>query len=205
MRKHNKKNYYSAGLISVILLPVFCIIYLISIDAFTQYGSLSLGLWDGKSYKKEFTQIKNTKIFKIINLTGNTDSDKEKLMKAQKDIRNIISTKDSINGIKFHFGNKSEYWSYIKVLDILQIEKAKAYLPYKNDIWFFNPIELKPNKNALKIQLFSCGYSQNRIPIAENESENNWQEIIALLKKIYLPLIAYLLMFFFTFKKLWTK
>ena len=155
MRKHYKKNYYSAGLINVILLPVFCIIYFISIDAFTQYGSLSLWLWDGKSYKKEFTQIKNTKIFKIINLTGNTDSDKEKLMKAQKDIRNIISTKDSINGIKFHFGNKSEYWSYIKVLDILQIEKAKAYLPYKNDIWFFNPLEPKPNKNALKIQLFS--------------------------------------------------
>lgn len=216
MRKSSVKSYYSAGLISIILLPVFCTVYLISIDAFTQYGALSLGLWDGKSYKKEFTQIINTKKFKIINLTGNADSDKVKLMKAQKDMRNIIFTKDSINGIKFHFEKISQYWSFVWVLDILSIEKARAYIVDKNDIWVFNPIEPKPNKNALKIKFYDCGY-QPYTPTNEGfilkldwkemieELKLNRNEIIVILKKFYLPLIAYLLMVFFTFKKLWLK
>ncbi|OAZ04127.1 hypothetical protein [Flavobacterium succinicans] len=201
MRKHNKKIYYSAGLISIILLPVFCLIYLKSIDAFTNYGSIDLYRWNGKDFKKETTQFLNSKKFKIVNLTGNIDSDRAKLNIAQKDIKKIISTKDSIKGIKFHFEKKSEYWSFIRVIEILQIEKAKVYLPYKNDIWFANPRTPKPNKNSKQIKSFVCG-TQYTIYVDETESNIKWQEIIVVLKKYYLPIIAYILMIFFTFKRI---
>jgi uncharacterized protein YktA (UPF0223 family) len=197
MQKHNKKFYYSAGLISIILLPICCILYLKSIDAFTHYGSIDLYAWNGKDFKKETIQFLNSKKFKIINLTGDSVSDKKKLNIAQKEIKKIISTKDSIRGIKFHFEKKSEYWSYVRVIEILEIENAKVYLPYKNDIWFANPRE--PKK---KIKTFVCGTRYSTIYIDKTESKIKWQEIIEVLKKYYLPIIAYILMVFFTFKRI---
>ena len=200
MRKHNKKIYYSAGLISIILLPLFCILYLKSIDAFTHYGSIDLYAWNGKDFKKETTQFLNSKKFTIVNLTGNLDSDKAKLDIAQKNIKRIILTKDSIKGIKFHFEKKSEYWSYIRVIEILQIEKAKVYVPYKNDIWFANPSVPKPNKNLKQIKSFVCGYRPNYI----KESKSiEWQEIKGMVQKYYLPIIAYFLMLVFTIRRIY--
>jgi len=200
MRKHNKKIYYSAGLISIILLPIFCLIYLKSIDAFTQYGSIDLYTWDGKEdsiITKGLSKFLNSKKYTIVTLTGNINSDETKLNIAQKNIQKLISSKDTINGIRFHFDQKSQYWAFVKVLDILQVENAKFYVPYKNDIWFANPRE--PKK---KIRTFVCGTRSSTIYIDKTESKIKWQEIIILLKKYYLPIITYILMIFFTFKRI---
>lgn len=200
MRKHNKKIYYSAGLISIILLPIFCLIYLKSIDAFTQYGSIDLYTWDGKEdsiITKGLSKFLNSKKYTIVTLTGNINSDETKLNIAQKNIQKLISSKDTINGIRFHFDQKSQYWAFVKVLDILQVENAKFYVPYKNDIWFTNPRE--PKK---KIRTFVCGTRSSTIYIDKTESKIKWQEIIIVLKKYYLPIITYILMIFFTFKRI---
>ena len=200
MRKHNKKIYYSAGLISIILLPIFCLIYLKSIDAFTQYGSIDLYTWDGKEdsiITKGLSKFLNSKKYTIVTLTGNINSDERKLNIAQKNIQKLISSKDTINGIRFHFDQKSQYWAFVKVLDILQVENAKFYVPYKNDIWFANPRE--PKK---KIRTFVCGTRSSTIYIDKTESKIKWQEIFIVLKKYYLPIITYILMIFFTFKRI---
>ena len=203
MRKHNKKIYYSAGLISIILLPIFCLIYLKSIDAFTNYGSIELYTWDGKEdsiLTKGLSEFLNSKKYTIVTLTGNINSDEAKLNIAQKNIQNLISSKDTINGIRFHFNQKSQYWAFIKVLDILQVENAKFYVPYKNDIWFANPRE--PKK---KIKNFVCGLTYTTINIDESESKIESQKIIELVKKYYLPIIVYILMMFFTFRRILTE
>jgi hypothetical protein len=200
MRKHHKNIYYSAGLISILLLPVLCGIFLKSRDAFTSYGVIPIQVWDGKDYKNEVTHFLHSKKFTTVNLTGNCDA--IKLKKASKKIRIITLFKDSVNGVRFHFEKKSEYWSYIKVLDILQIEKAKLYVIYKNDIWFANPKEPKPNKNLKQIKLYHCSYSQNIIETGEVTSVTIWQKISEIIKVYYLPIIAYLLMLFFSIRKL---
>jgi hypothetical protein len=110
MRKH-KKIYYSPGLISIIMLPVLCIIYLNNINALTHYGAIDLFLWNGKDFKEETTKFLNSKTFTVVNITGNLESDISKLKIAQKNVKKIISTKDSIKGIKFHFEKKAQYWS----------------------------------------------------------------------------------------------
>jgi uncharacterized protein YktA (UPF0223 family) len=207
MRKHNKKIYYSAGLISIILLPICCLIYLKSIDALTHYGSIDLYRWNGKDFKKETAQFLNSKKFKIVNLTGDLDSDKEKLNIAQKDIKKIVSTKNSIKGIKFHFEKKAQYWSFIRVIEILQIENAKIYVPYKNDIWFANPkevkVEQKPNTNKPIINNFICvsGRLQNEY-LEELKNKITYQKVIEFSEKYYLPIIAYFFMVFFTLRRL---
>jgi hypothetical protein len=203
MRKH-KKIYYSAGLISILMLPVLCIIYLNNINAFTHYGGIDLFLWNGKDSKEETTKFLNSKTFTVVNLTGNLESDISKLRIAQKNVKKIISTKDSIKGIKFHFEKKAEYWSYIRVLDILQIEKAKTYLPYKNDIWFANPREVKQKSNVYKTLKYSfiCDRSLQNEYLEELKNKITYERVIEFSKKYYLPIIAYISMLFFTLRRI---
>lgn len=207
MRKHNRKIYYSTGLISIILLPILCILYLKNNDAITHYGVISFQTWDGKENpsngNKGITQFLNSRKFTTVMVTGDNDADKAKLDRVQKSIRGLVLSKDTINGIKFHFGQKSEYWTYVRVLDILAIEKAKVYIPYKNVIWVVNPRIPKPNKNLKHVKHFICGYKPN--DINEEETQIKWIKIKEFVEKYYLPVIAYLLMVFFTIKKLMQK
>ena len=204
-----KKIYYSPGLISIIMLPVLCIIYLKNIDAFTHYGSLDLYVWNGTDFKEETTQFLKSKKFTTINLTGDLNSDIAKLNIAQKNVKQIILTKDSIKGIKFHFEKKAEYWSYIRVLDILAIEKAKIYLIHKNDIWFANPRIPQPDKNLKKfkeIKPFICVSSRlvNEY-LDEQKNKITYQKAIEFSKKYYLIIVAYILMILFTFRRIIDK
>jgi hypothetical protein len=197
MRKHNKKIYYSAGLISIIMLPILCVIYLKNNDAFVNYGSIELETWNGKDFEPEITKFLNSKKFTVVTLTGNINSDKTKLNDAEQKIKRLIISKDSINGIKFHFEKKSEYWTFVKVLDILESEKARFYVPYKNDIWFTNPRQ--PKK---KIKTFVCGTPYFYNYIDKRDSKIEYQKIIDLAKTYYLSIIAYFLMIFFTFRRI---
>ena len=185
------------------MLPILCILHLKNIDAFTNYGSMDIQIWDGKEDNmgtKGITKFLNSKKYTVVNLTGDNNSDKEKLNIAEKNVRKLILSNDTISGIKFHFGEKSEYWTFIRVLDILSIEKAKFYVPYKNDIWFTNPKPRKINKNLKHIKPMYCGL----IPVYINESESiKWSEIKEIVKKFYLPIIAYLLMLTFTIKRIY--
>jgi hypothetical protein len=200
MRKHNRKIYYSAGLISIILLPILCILHLKSIDAFTDYRSIDLQIWDGKEDNirpNGVAKYLNSKKYTIVNLNGNNSSDKTKLYKAKKLVHKLILSKDSINGLKFHFGEKSEYWTFISVLNILIEENAEFYVPYKSDIWFANPKPRKINKKTRYINIVHCGNGYNYISQSESI---NWSDIKELTKKYYLPIIAYFLMLVFTIK-----
>jgi hypothetical protein len=86
----------------------------------------------------------------------------------------------------------------------LQIEKAKIYLPYKNDIWFGNPkiIKQKPNLNK-PITYFICnsGRLDNEY-LEELKNKITYQKVIEFSKKYYLPIIAYILMLFFTLRRI---
>jgi hypothetical protein len=60
-----------------------------------------------------------------------------KLAYAQLRIREILSNNDSINGIHFYFTDQAEYGTFVKLLDILILERAKHYVPNGNNLCFF--------------------------------------------------------------------
>jgi hypothetical protein len=70
MQKPKKINYYSAGLISILLLPLLSILYLKNNDAFTEYGAIKLAVWNGENFEPEITHFLNSKKFTVVNLTG---------------------------------------------------------------------------------------------------------------------------------------
>ena len=203
MRKHSKKIYYSAGLISIILLPLLCVLYLQNIKAFTQYTAMDVQIWDGTvntSLDSALVRHVNSKKYTVVHLTGNNARDERKLVDAQKEVKRITASKDSVNGIRFHFGKKSEYWTYVRVIDIMAIEKAKFYVNYKDDIWFANPKPEKINKYALSITPLGCGYGYHH---RYEKEVLSWTEVKQNIWNYYLPIFAYILMLIFTVIRLY--
>lgn len=175
-----------------------CILYLQNIKAFTEYNAMDVWMWDGKlntSLDSALVKHINSKKYTVVNLTGNNTSDEKKLVAAQKEVIRITASKDSINGIKFHFGKKSEYWTYVRVIDIMVMEKAKFYVNYKDDIWFANPKPEKAAKYVPPIQTLGCSYFTTNYIEKDTISSIETNEPI---EKYALPILAYFLMVFFT-------
>ncbi|MDJ1484133.1 hypothetical protein QNI16_26785 [Cytophagaceae bacterium YF14B1] len=81
-----------------------------------------------------------------ITLTGDNETDKIKLDYSQIRIREIVQSKDSSNGVLFHFSDTAKYWTFVRALDICKIENISDYAPYKNDlcIYYIPPDTLPP-------------------------------------------------------------
>ncbi len=199
IRKQHRRIHYASGLISLVLLPILCILSLKNDRAFVDYNAVLIKTWDGQgSYfnTDSVAEFLNSKKYDVVTLTGDNDADRMKLDLTEMHIQNLIAIKDSVRGVRFHFGEKSEYWTFIRALDILFIAHARFYLPYKNDIWFANPRPPKP-MNFKPRPFLSCGkfeyYNEVGQPIS-------WKEIANLGKKYFLPIVAFFLMLFFTFR-----
>lgn len=203
MGKNFFARYYAPGMISLVFLPIICIIHLFRTDSFTNYGSLDLTMWDGKKDQVNYDLLPflKSKKFEAVNFTGNYDSDLKKLKEAQLNIRDIISAEDSARGIKFHFGPKAQYQTFVSTINVFAVENAPFYVPYKNDIWFCNP--RKPKNTSVRAHdfgggLFGC-YAAPQEPAIFESLAANAKSIVT---KFWLPILVYLLMVFLALRKL---
>lgn len=188
--KHHQKIKYFPGLISIILLPIFCVLYLKDDYDSKKQGGIILYTWDVDFLFDETIAILNSRKFKKMVFTGDLDSDELKLTKAQNDIKNIILNYDTLNGIQFHFDDDSQYKTYIKLLEILKDENATYYIPYKNNIWFTNPTIPKSAYNAI-----DCSF--NPQSNEKNDKVNQKGSVQLFIKKYYYLVLIYMLLFYF--------
>ena len=141
-----KINFYVPGMITLFFLPFLL---------FEKYDLQIQELWKSnkvikltvadKSWLKKFPQafkpfgnklIPDRNYIKIF-LTGSRSDDSCKLAFAKIRIEEISVAHDTINGIQFHFGEKTEYWEFVKAVDNLMQAGAKRYAPIDDDIWFY--------------------------------------------------------------------
>lgn len=90
-----------------------------------------------------------------ITLSGDRKSDENKLDLSRVRLGEMLKQKNSAKGIRYHFEENAEYWSFIKALDICQVEGAKTYLPYENDLW----VNHMPDDTTEPLETFVCGTS----------------------------------------------
>lgn len=189
-------------MISLILLPLLCMYYLISINAFKIYSTVDLFVWDGKENSKNMTlelnDFLNSKTYKIIQFTGNK-TDEIKLYEARKMVKNLIKSEDSLSGIKFHFSKTSTYNTFVETLNLLIEEGANVWVPYKNDILVVNPKKRKTKLTDVKLSTWTCGGSYYHFT-SSDENEINWAGHWRTLKKFSIPVILFIFMIYFSFK-----
>ena len=93
-----------------------------------------LSAFELKFHSKPYDKLRN---YHEIHFTGNSFKDITKLDYARIRIGEIIQQQDSINGIRFSFGESTKADIFIHVLDVLNQERALIYFVDKGDIWFY--------------------------------------------------------------------
>ena len=80
MRYLTIRSFYYPGLISIILLPLFCTCYVITSNVFFKKYALNVSVWNGKETKKNNTigiqKFINSKTYETIHFTGGIDDKK---------------------------------------------------------------------------------------------------------------------------------
>lgn len=196
---------YPPGIISLILLPIFCLVYLNKHKVFEQQSWMDIAMWSpdlAKIYSSKYSKgYPPDRKFLTINLDGNNGNDKTRLDFARLEIRRILTSEDTINGVDFHFGKKAQYWTFITALDILETEKAQVYSPYRDDIhvWF------KKVHNVSRLSLYNDVITEP--PTPEEINRKLWNTRIEFIntavKDFWVPGLVFLIMIYFTFKKLY--
>ena len=212
--KNNTKNakliFYPSGIISLILIPLIGIWYINRHNGFTEYGAMEINWWSPDAYKfvPTITPRFNfpTVLYKEVVLTGDNAKDKLLIEDAQTIIHNIIMTGDTLAGVHFHFSKNAKYWTLVKVFEILEIERARIYVPYENDIWFSYRYKLDEDTRAYSQDHIRNSNSNRTIYESTFNDNANIDEFFNLFnttKLFYLLTIIYVLMIYFAIKKLY--
>lgn len=136
---------YIPGMISIVFLPIICIIYLFCTKAFYVESCMDIRLFNKNDtmMKKGFDKFIKIHQFKTIHFSD--IATKEKLNYSKKLVQTIIKNQDTINGVHFVFGKNSKYETFVNTLDILAQCKAPTYLIDDKGIRF--AIMPKPKKS----------------------------------------------------------
>lgn len=205
MMRNRNKIFYPAGSISLILLPILCICNLNKQKAFEKIGALEVAYFyhnelDESSNSQSFKELISSRNYIEIEFTGKEKDDNFILEYAKKKITALIKLKDTINGVHFKFTENAKYWNFVKAVDICQ-QKNQYPIMDGNNIWFSYYPPFIEEKNDY---VWICGTNEtSRILVAKAEKLAEFDEYLS--KKIsyfILPFLVFLLMCFFSFRKI---
>jgi hypothetical protein len=209
----HKPIIYPPGIISLVLLPVFCLVFLNQHKAFVHQYAMDVTMYDPDWNAKKIPGIYHplfppVRDYLDINLDGNDAANKTRLDFARLEIREILDSKDIHKGVKFHFGKTSKYWSYVQAYDICQVEDAPAYGQYRDDMYVMY-VRPKVYNNEETSSRFLFNDLIMLPPSPEELNQRMWDKRLQLIGKItkgFWPIgIAFLTMSFFAIRKLFFK
>lgn len=154
-REKRKKIFYVPGIISLVFIPLLCLYYFYKVDAFKVYHSIELYVPVGNEFEDyKFLTLRKYKVF---NFDGSR-LENNRLNEMKLYLRELRIEKDTINGIKMHFGIKSHYQTFITSLDILAEEDAPTWITNKNDIYILGSNNTyKKVEDTIEHHTMNCG------------------------------------------------
>lgn len=125
--KKIRRIYYSAGMISLVLLPICLGIFLFEKGVFKKYRSFEINTMSKEMYL-ENEKTNDTLAFRVFHklkfenylLDSNIQINQSKIENALNRIKKIIVSRDYKNGIRFQFDNTCNYSDYVKVLNSIR-------------------------------------------------------------------------------------
>ncbi len=197
-QKH-KRIFYVPGMISLVLLPLLCLYYFYQNRAFTNYQSFHVFLngtefneYPNKGKLLGYDNYNAKRNYKSVFLNGPEELDESKLKEARFEINQIYNSKDSLKGIKFVFGNKAIYKTFVDVLEVLLIDGVEQ-LSYSNEIYvLYVPKHYSGKVIKKNIQLRTCGNGESEDYYNEKRREEEFKLFLSYCKQKWQILLAYL-------------
>ena len=197
-----RKSYYTGGLISLIFLPIVCLLYVQKSNSFKKYYAFDVIRFNDEwfrnypEYKFKFPPDRH---FQIVEISGNEIKANMQLDHTKTLIRKMILQKDSLNGIIIRFTDNTKYWSFVKALDICKTENITTYALYYDDLYIYEQPSVRiPSKN--KIQSFNCA-----VIYPPNIKENSFIQILKSNNKFIILIIAFILLSFLSLNRIYDK
>lgn len=180
-------------MISLVVLPLLCFWFIFSRGYLKEYSSFNY-LIEEEYITKIIKETPKLILRNNIKYDFNSTIEKEefKLNKFQLAVRKLHKSNDSINGFKIHFGKQMNYEVFIRILDILTIEKTNTYYQLEDDLYVLGNKKQKENNNK-SYQIYCCSYEDvNKDFFAEKERKLKHQLFIKHLKQYKIVLFAFL-------------
>lgn len=195
MQKH-RKIFYFPGMISLLVLPLLCMLYFYQNRVFTEYQSMNIYL----SKSGTFVKFENGKLIPIypkrnyntIYLTDNESLNEIKINEIRTKTKNLSKDNDSINGIKINF-KKSNYQNFITVLDNLAIDNIPLYCldDYEINVICNPPKKSETQLSKLKLMPTCGNYEANKDYFEKLERDKIYEQNIKYFKQKWQILLAY--------------
>lgn len=141
-----RKLFLPNGILSLIFLPIICLIFINQNSHFINERILPVYFWDIKNppvFEEEFNNYIKNKKYEHFYLTNCDDKNKEVFSLASKSIQKLLLSKDTINGVHLFVPNNAKFKTFIDGINLCNTLKVKVFIPNNNDIWIINP---KPEK-----------------------------------------------------------
>jgi len=190
-REKRKKIFYVPGMISLVLIPLFCLYHFYKVDAFKTYGVLHFGLPNKEDFEKH--KVGHLRKYRIFNFNNQKSKEEQKLKELRFFIRDLVKNYDTINGTKIQFGIKTDYNTFVDVMSIMSEEKMSVWSLFGNTMYAF----AHPKPKVKKDNRFFCGtpkYAEENSMRMEEENRKKELQIfqIQFLKQQWLILLGYL-------------
>lgn len=168
-RKSRFKIYYSAGIFSLVLLPLISFWQFSWRHPFEKEHVISVvcrpkaGFYGGESFlHKKYTTFQ---------LTADPAANQNTIREARLKMRKMVRSGDTTSGVHFHLSDLAPFQALIHVLDACKREDAKVYIPDGNEVWVCNPDPPKPVNREFSTFMLICGYVQATDPEAAWEKQ----------------------------------
>ena len=143
-----RRIYYVPGMISLIFLPIICVLYLnksnyvervIEIQLPSKYNPKHNGRNSIVFDTTVLSLPNNRRIYSSIELDSNHQENKEKLKLFNYTVDKLISTKDTVNGIHLRFGNGLKYNEFFEAINKCYFKDTiNNFIIYDNNLWYFH-------------------------------------------------------------------
>lgn len=190
-RKRRKKIFYVPGLISLVFIPVLCLVSWYNADAFKEERCINISFPGESLTKPGLLSFKRN--YQVFSFNSSEVALRKDLGNLQVALRKLNRENDTINGVQIHLGNKMKYEVYIRLLDIFAIEEMPNFEQYNNDFFVVMVPKPKYDKNLRKIIPITCGYWEaNKEFFLKEEKEKQFQYVLTLYKKYWFLFLGYL-------------
>jgi hypothetical protein len=204
--RRNYRALYPAGLISIVLLPLFCIWNLDKQHAFDKMGAIDVAYYYNyhgfdTAFKNWDKKVQSYRKYTKIEFTGIAKDDSLRLQYAHLEIKRILNSKDIINGLHIKFTENAKFWNFAEAMEIIQIENPNTLLN-NNDLWMFYMPPVMDKSMEIQGGLCCCIQIEPKT-ISSMESIEAKIDTLTSLPKIYLlPLLFFILMWYFSLKRI---
>ena len=193
---------YFPGLISLMFLPMLCIIYLLNDGSLQRNYRMELLTYDARNWKywiglsSEKNDIETYRKYTQVYFTGNPAYDAVEHVKLTDLLKRLNQTKDVINGISILYGPHAKYNELVSGIDdAYQSNNDLSVLLYHNKVLIWNYVPIKVSASMIP----PCGglHFTNQTSVPLDISEKIYNELL----DFWPSVLAFIAMLWFSFSK----